>query len=230
MKLFSVVVILFWNFSWTRQQQRQGSFCPSECDCIWKRGKETVSCVNLGLDSIPGLNTGTQVRKPFIKLTFVIRSIHIRIQVLDLSGNLLGALADSAFVEKDLANLQEISLSKCGIFRIDESAFKRLTNLVVLDLADNRISSLQSLTAAFKVTSKLLTHCTYYYICTLFPGNKPTAPFDSDRKQLEFTSAECIFTVEPLDQIRIEPLRHRVHRRFELFRSRPPSMAPPRRQ
>ena len=76
----------------------------------------------------------------------------VLLQVLDLSGNLLETLPNAVFVEKDLANLQDISLSKCGIFHVDEGAFKHLTNLVALDLSDNRISSLTALTAAFNVS------------------------------------------------------------------------------
>ena len=39
--------------------------CPTRCECKWKKGKETVECVNASLTSIPeGLNADTQVSKP----------------------------------------------------------------------------------------------------------------------------------------------------------------------
>ena len=37
--------------------------CPSFCECKWKKGKETVECVNANLTSVPeGLNADTQVK------------------------------------------------------------------------------------------------------------------------------------------------------------------------
>ena len=39
--------------------------CPTRCECKWKKGKETVECVNASLTSIPeGLNVDTQVSLP----------------------------------------------------------------------------------------------------------------------------------------------------------------------
>ena len=37
--------------------------CPSFCECKWKKGKETVECVNANLTRVPdGLSTDIQVR------------------------------------------------------------------------------------------------------------------------------------------------------------------------
>ena len=36
--------------------------CPSFCECKWKKGKETVECVNASLTAVPaGLDADTQV-------------------------------------------------------------------------------------------------------------------------------------------------------------------------
>ena len=36
--------------------------CPRSCECKWKRGKETVTCVNTGFTTIPKpIDAGTQV-------------------------------------------------------------------------------------------------------------------------------------------------------------------------
>ena len=45
--------------------------CPRSCECKWKRGKETVNCVNTGFTFIPKLiDSGTQVRVCFINLEY----------------------------------------------------------------------------------------------------------------------------------------------------------------
>ena len=36
--------------------------CPSVCECKWKKGKETVECVNASLTAVPaGLDADIQV-------------------------------------------------------------------------------------------------------------------------------------------------------------------------
>ena len=42
------------------------SVCPRQCDCKWKRGKESVFCSQTGFYQVPKLfYTGTQVANPF---------------------------------------------------------------------------------------------------------------------------------------------------------------------
>ncbi|XP_046389319.1 uncharacterized protein LOC124158176 [Ischnura elegans] len=100
--------------------------CPPVCECKWKSGKESVSCVGGALTAVPtALEAGTQV--------------------LDLTGNTLTALPKDAFISVGLANLQKISLAKCGLRRLDRNTFRALTNLVELDLSGNALPAIPSL-------------------------------------------------------------------------------------
>ena len=41
-----------------------GHGCPRSCECKWKRGKETVTCVNTGFTFVPRpIDAGTQVSR-----------------------------------------------------------------------------------------------------------------------------------------------------------------------
>lgn len=59
-------------------------------------------------------------------------------QVLDFSSNSLGKLMEHTFLKLDLINLQRLYLSKCELLVIEEGTFKGLTNLVELDLSENK--------------------------------------------------------------------------------------------
>lgn len=99
--------------------------CSGLCDCKWKSGKESATCVNAKLTDIPkGLDAGTQV--------------------LNLTGNKLGSLEKDAFVEAKLLNLQKVYLSKCRIKTLDRFAFRKLINLVELDLSYNSLPAVPS--------------------------------------------------------------------------------------
>lgn len=99
--------------------------CPHVCECKWKSGKESVSCFNANLTTIPAhLDTGTQV--------------------LDLTGNSLTTIGRDAFHAAKLLNLQKVFVAKCGIKTLDRFAFRKLTNLVELDLSYNVISAVPS--------------------------------------------------------------------------------------
>ena len=99
--------------------------CTGLCDCKWKNGKESATCVNVKLTEIPkGLDAGTQV--------------------LNLTGNKLTTLQKDAFVEAKLLNLQKVYLSKCHIKNLDRYAFRKLINLVELDLSYNSLSAVPS--------------------------------------------------------------------------------------
>lgn len=95
--------------------------CPSECNCKWKNGKQTVECIGVNLVGIPDVLSGET-------------------QVLDLTGNLLQLLPSRAFYRVGLINLQKVFLSRCGILSIAEDAFYHLTNLIELDISSNFIS------------------------------------------------------------------------------------------
>ena len=99
--------------------------CSSLCDCKWKGGKETATCVNARFTDIPkGLDPGTQV--------------------LNLTANKLENIGKDAFFEANLINLQKVYLGKCSIKSLDRYAFRNLINLVELDLTNNLLSSVPS--------------------------------------------------------------------------------------
>ncbi|KAG8225783.1 hypothetical protein J437_LFUL010198 [Ladona fulva] len=101
------------------------SACPSSCVCKWKGGKQTVECINKGLTALPdGMDAGTQV--------------------LEFSGNNLQVLGRDRFLRAGLLHLQRIYVSNCRIASVDDHAFRGLTNLVELDLSNNRITRLPS--------------------------------------------------------------------------------------
>lgn len=94
--------------------------CPRVCVCKWKGGKQTVECVNKGLQTIPpGIDQGTQV--------------------LDITGNSLIILSHEKFKVMGLTNLQRIYVSRCQLRQLDDVAFRGLTNLVELDLSHNEL-------------------------------------------------------------------------------------------
>ena len=95
--------------------------CPQVCDCKWKNGKESVSCLNTNLTKIPSkLDTSTQV--------------------LDFTGNNVTHLNNDEFFSAGLLNLQKIFLVQCKLKTIDEQAFRSMKNLVELDLSHNYLS------------------------------------------------------------------------------------------
>ena len=92
--------------------------CPEECVCMWKNGKETTECINRDKDAIPsGIEPSTQV--------------------LDLRGNNIRVLSNDIFVQMSITNLQRFYCSYCQVSEVEPQAFRRLTNLVDLDLSEN---------------------------------------------------------------------------------------------
>lgn len=108
--------------------------CPHLCECKWKSGKESVVCLNANLSGIPGkLDAGTQI--------------------LDLTRNDIGVVANDAFDRANLLNLQKLFMAKCRLRTIERYAFRNLINLVELDLSDNTMVSVPS--HAFDATPEL---------------------------------------------------------------------------
>ena len=96
------------------------AYCPEECVCMWKNGKETTECINRDEDHIPeGVEPSTQV--------------------LDLRGNNIRVLRNDIFVKMAITNLQKLYCSYCQISEVEPQAFRRLTNLVELDLSENQL-------------------------------------------------------------------------------------------
>ncbi|XP_066946154.1 uncharacterized protein [Macrobrachium rosenbergii] len=98
------------------------SGCPKVCECKWRDGKEVVACRDAHFIDIPrGLDPSTQV--------------------LDLRHNNLRILPKDSFVYTGLVNLQKVWLSFCNLMRVEDGAFRKLMNVVELDLSNNYLKS-----------------------------------------------------------------------------------------
>ena len=75
-------------------------------------------------------------------------------QVLDLRGNDIRVLHNNVFLQLGITNLQRIYCSYCDIVEIEPRAFRRLTNLVELDLSENAMREVPS--EAWKHTKALM--------------------------------------------------------------------------
>lgn len=99
--------------------------CPKVCQCKWKYGKIWVICSNAKFIDVPqGLEPSTQV--------------------LDLSNNNLQILFRDAFIDRGLVNLQKVFLVNCKLRKLDDHCFRRLANLVELNLSYNLLSTIPS--------------------------------------------------------------------------------------
>lgn len=99
--------------------------CPHLCECKWKSGKESVTCLNANLTSVPlQLDAGTQV--------------------LDLTMNNLVSVKNDEFSQAGLLNLQKIFLARCKLRNLDKYSFRNLINLVELDLSYNALNAIPS--------------------------------------------------------------------------------------
>ncbi|KAF4528005.1 hypothetical protein B566_EDAN002188 [Ephemera danica] len=99
--------------------------CPRACECKWRSGKEAALCIGANLTSVPQhLDAGTQV--------------------LDFTGNHLTEIGKDTFSNAGLTNLQKIYLAKCRIRKLDRYTFRKLTNLVELDLSYNFLTTVPS--------------------------------------------------------------------------------------
>lgn len=113
----------------------QSSACPSPCICKWKGGKQTAECGGHKLINIPdGIDPSTQV--------------------LNFSFNALSVLQSERFQKMELINLQKIYLANNELIRINDRAFRGLSNLVELDLSDNMLASIP--TETFQDYSSLM--------------------------------------------------------------------------
>lgn len=95
--------------------------CLNECNCKWKNGKQTAECIGVNLVGIPDSLSGET-------------------QVLDLTGNVIQLLPSRIFYKVGLVNLQKVFASRCGMLSIADDAFYQLSNLVELDLSNNRLT------------------------------------------------------------------------------------------
>jgi len=75
---------------------------------------------------------------------FLVKCCSIFFQVLDLSGSRVPSLGRGAFLRRGLRNLQRVFLAKCGLREVRAGAFTSLTNLVELDVSNNRLAEVPS--------------------------------------------------------------------------------------
>ncbi|CAO1319754.1 unnamed protein product [Diamesa serratosioi] len=109
--------------------------CPLPCICKWKGGKQSVECGGHQLQNIPdGMDAGTQV--------------------LNFSFNSLSVLHSERFQKMELINLQKIYLANNELIRINDRAFRGLSNLVELDISENMLTSIP--TETFQDYSSLM--------------------------------------------------------------------------
>ncbi|XP_058055987.1 uncharacterized protein LOC131207393 [Anopheles bellator] len=96
----------------------------SNCKCSWKSGRKSADCTNQRLPGVP-------------------RDLSNELQILDLSHNEIGELPGQTFVGAHQMNLQKLYLHNNGLKRVDRDAFRNLTILIELDLANNNLTALQ---------------------------------------------------------------------------------------
>ncbi|CAB4062449.1 unnamed protein product [Lepeophtheirus salmonis] len=109
--------------------------CPPGCVCMWKSGKESTECINQSKNSIPtGIEPSTQV--------------------LNIRGNSIKVFEDNIFLQLGITNLQKIFCSYCSVREIQPRAFRRLTNLIELDLSENVLKEIP--TESWKYTKALM--------------------------------------------------------------------------
>ncbi|MPC64008.1 Leucine-rich repeat-containing protein 4C [Portunus trituberculatus] len=109
---------LVWVLLWLCVLRGTAGECPKVCECKWRDGKETVTCIGTDFTNIP-------------------RQLDPSTQVLDLQHSNLQVLPRDAFADSDLVNLQKLWLNHCKITHLERGAFNMLDNLVDLDMSKN---------------------------------------------------------------------------------------------
>ncbi|KAL1439699.1 hypothetical protein MTO96_001275 [Rhipicephalus appendiculatus] len=110
--------------------------CSDRCKCIWRNGKQYGECALQELTALPS-------------------GMDESLQVLNLTHNLIQTLPKRAFLTAGLVNVQKLYLSRCELSHIDDSALFKVTNLIELDLSDNKLTVVP--TGALSSTRNLRT-------------------------------------------------------------------------
>lgn len=118
-------VLLMWACAWAWVCLKVSADCPKVCECKYRGGKELVVCRDAHFIDVPrGLPPSTQV--------------------LDLRHNNLKILPRDAFVYSGLVNLHKIWLNFCKLRWLEEGAFRKVANVLELDLSNNNLHSVPS--------------------------------------------------------------------------------------
>lgn len=108
--------------------------CPALCECKWVSGNKAADCSNKSLSTIPD-------------------KLSNEIQNLDLSGNPLHEITQSAFQLVGLSNLKKLFLRNCNIQVINKNGLSSLGIVIEFDFSHNSIKVLHPDT--FKHAEKL---------------------------------------------------------------------------
>lgn len=162
--------------------------CPSNCQCKWKGGKQTVECVNKSMITIPdGIDSSTQV--------------------LDFTGNNLKMLGSEQFERMNLVNLQRIYLSRCRLTQLDDRTFKGLTNLVELDLSNNILKSVPTATFPdYPSMMKLFLNGNPFEIIPAysFKNLKHLTSLELSRCELKVIEKDAFYGLGSLESLRLD--------------------------
>lgn len=117
--------VVVWACMWAWLLLEVSAECPKVCECKYRGGKELVVCRNAHFIDIPrGLPPSTQV--------------------LDLRHNNLKILPRDAFVYSGLVNLHKVWLNYCKLMWLEDGAFRKVANVLELDLSNNNLRSVPS--------------------------------------------------------------------------------------
>uniref|UniRef100_A0A182K7F3 Ig-like domain-containing protein n=1 Tax=Anopheles christyi TaxID=43041 RepID=A0A182K7F3_9DIPT len=97
----------------------------SNCKCSWKSGRKSADCTNQRLPVVP-------------------QELSNELQILDLSHNQIDELPTKTFEAAHQTNLQKLYLRHNAMKRVDRDAFRNLTILIELDLANNNLTALEA--------------------------------------------------------------------------------------
>ncbi|XP_053657824.1 leucine-rich repeat-containing protein 24 [Anopheles marshallii] len=97
----------------------------SNCKCSWKSGRKSADCTNQRLPVVP-------------------KELSNELQILDLSHNQINELPSKTFEAAQQTNLQKLYLRHNGMKRVDRDAFRNLTILIELDMANNNLTALEA--------------------------------------------------------------------------------------
>ncbi|XP_061505169.1 uncharacterized protein LOC1273631 [Anopheles gambiae] len=97
----------------------------SNCKCSWKSGRKSADCTNQRLPVVP-------------------QELSNELQILDLSHNQIDELPAKTFEAAHQTNLQKLYLRHNSMKRVDRDAFRNLTILIELDMANNNLTALEA--------------------------------------------------------------------------------------